>query len=279
MIKDVVALVDGSADDDVPLGHAERIARLFEASLTALYLNVLPEILMSGRSALSPMAIDQVIASTKGAGAAVATRLAARVERLGVPGELRHVDAMGSELWNLMSSASRTADLFVLRHPAGGAVRRQWRVVAEAALFGSARGVYFAERPVESGPMFRSVIVAWDNSRSATRALTEALPFLQQARRTLLVTVDGAGAPEQGEMAQDKDLVRHLDHLGVTTTHRRVKALGRSVSQVLAHEIAGDGADLLVIGAYGHSPVREWIFGSVTRDFLAHSPVPVLMAR
>jgi nucleotide-binding universal stress UspA family protein len=152
-------------------------------------------------------------------------------------------------------------------------------VTAEAALFGSARGVYLAERPVESGPMFRSVLVAWDNSRSATRALTEALPFIQKAQRTLIITVDGAGAPEPEEMVQDDDLLRHLDHLGATTTHRRVKAGGRSVSQVLAQEIAGDDADLLVMGAYGHSPIREWIFGGVTRAFLAHSPVPVLMAR
>jgi nucleotide-binding universal stress UspA family protein len=280
MIKDVVALVDGSAGDNVPLAHAERIARLFEANLTALYLNVLPDVLISGHSTLSPMAIDQVMATSKRVGAAAATRLSARLDELGVPGELRHVDAVDSELWNLVSSASRAADLFVARHPSAGGVRPQWRLVAEAALFGSARGIYFAECPPGPEAMFRSVVVAWDSSHSASRALTEAMPFLQKAQRTLIVTVDEAGTPEQGEMLlQDSDLARHLARLGVTTTHRRVKALGRSVSEVLVQEIAGANADLFVMGAYGHSRVREWIFGGVTRDFLTHSPVPLLMAR
>jgi len=122
--------------------------------------------------------------------------------------------------------------------------------------------------------------VAGDSSHSATRALTEALPFLQKAQRTLIVTVDEARTPEQGEvLLLDKDLTRHLAHLGVTTTHRRLKARGQSVSEVLVQEIAGANADLFVMGAYGHSRARERIFGGVTRDFLTHSPVPVLMAR
>jgi nucleotide-binding universal stress UspA family protein len=280
MIKDVVALVDGSAGDNVPLEHAERIARLFGANLTALYLNVLPDVLISGQSALSPIAIDQVIATSKSVGAAAATRLSAHLEGAGVPGELRRVDAADSDVWNLVSNASRAADLFVARHPSAGGVRPQWRLVAEAALFGSDRGIYFAEYPPEPARMFETVVVAWDNSHSASRALTEALPFLQQAQRTVIVTVDEARTPEQGEvLLLDNDLHRHLTHLGLTTTHRRVKARGRSVSEVLVQEIASANADLFVMGAYGHSRVREWIFGGVTRDFLTHSPVPVLMAR
>jgi nucleotide-binding universal stress UspA family protein len=280
MIKDVVALVDGSAGDGVPLEHAERIARLFEANLTALYLNVLPDVLISGQSTLSPIAIDQVMATSKRVGAAAATRLSARLQGAGVPAELRHFDTADSELWHLVSNASRAADLFVARHPNAGGVRPQWRLVAEAALFGSARGIYLAECPPGPGPMLQSVVVAWDSSHSASRALTEAMPFLQKAQRTLIVTVDEAGTPEPEEMVlQDGDLARHLARLGVTTTHRRVKALGRSVSEVLVQEIASANADLFVMGAYGHSRVREWIFGGVTRDFLTHSPVPVLMAR
>src|SRR6185503_20261592 len=103
MIKDVVALVDGSAGDDVPLGHAEQIARVFEANVTALYLNVLPGVLVSGRSAISPIALDQVAEKSKDRGVAAATRLADRVKRLCVPGELRHVDVLGTELWNLVA--------------------------------------------------------------------------------------------------------------------------------------------------------------------------------
>ena len=105
------------------------------------------------------------------------------------------------------------------------------------------------------------------------------MPFLQRSERTFLVTVEADGSPDVAGTQQDGDLAQHLMHLGIKTTHLRVKARGRSVSQVLVEEIVYAEADLLVMGAYGHSRVREWIFGSVTRDFLAHSPVPLLMAR
>jgi hypothetical protein len=203
MIKDIVALLDGSTGDDLPLEHAAVLSRLFDANLTALYLNILPEVLISGNSSLSPVAIDHVTAKSKDVGAAAATLLAARVRALTVRGEVRHVDATDSELWNVVSNASRAADLFVLRHPGRAAARRQDREVAEAALFGFARGVYLAGSPAQSEPIFRSVVVAWDNSHSATRALTEALPFLEKADRTLVVTVDGAAAAEPTELAQD----------------------------------------------------------------------------
>jgi len=251
---------------------------VFEANVTALYLNVLPEVLVSGPSSIRPIALDPVTARSKDRGVAVATRLADRVKRLSVPCELRHVDALGTELWSLVADASLTADLFVSRHP-GADSGPEWRLMAEAALFGSARGVYFAERPAPVGPMFQSVIVAWDGSRGAARALTEALPFLRKAQQARIVTVDRASAPEPPGNMQDLDLVRHLAHQGVTSTQRRVAALGRSVSQVLVQEIGDVEADLLVMGAYGHSRARERMFGGVTRDFLAHSPVPLLMAR
>jgi nucleotide-binding universal stress UspA family protein len=279
MIRDVVALLDGSTGDSLPLEHSERIARLFGANLTALYLNVLPDVVTSGQSTISPMAIDQLMATSKSAGAAAATRLSAQLQGAGVPAVVRRVDTADNELWNLVSNASRAADLFVVKHPGREGAQRQDRLVAEAALFGSARGVYLAESPVPSERMYRSVIVAWDNSHSAARALTEALPFLQKSHRTLVVTVDGARAAEPTATVQDDSLVRHLAHLGLAATYRRVNARGRSVSDVLLREITSADADLLVMGAYGHSRLREWLFGSVTRDFLTHSPVPVLMAR
>src|SRR5437868_3001550 len=113
MIKDVVALMDGTSGDTVALGHAERIARLFDANLTALYLNVLPDILISGLSSVSPIAIDQVVETSKSVGAAAESRLSARIGALTVPNQLRRIDTASNALWNLVSDTSRTADLFV----------------------------------------------------------------------------------------------------------------------------------------------------------------------
>src|SRR5476649_1457784 len=115
MIKDVVALLDGTAGDAVPLGHAERISRLFDATLTALYLNVFPDILIEG--SLSPIAVDEAMATSRHVSAAAEARLTALVDNLSVPGQLRRADAASNELWTVVANASPTADLFVARHP------------------------------------------------------------------------------------------------------------------------------------------------------------------
>ncbi len=118
----------------------------------------------------------------------------------------------------------------------------------------------------------KHVIVGWKDTREARRAVRDALPFLKRASEVTLITIDdGAGGDGQ-------DALRLLQTHGVYAVRVRRDALGATVAQSLVEAAAEHGADLIVTGAYGHGRLREWVFGGVTRDLLAGSPICCLMS-
>jgi len=136
--------------------------------------------------------------------------------------------------------------------------------------------VMTAGRPVLIVPKHRphligmSVVVAWKNSRECRRALSDALPFLQRADNVVVAAVV---KPEDAEMAgyETDDVVANLKRHAVDARPLVVPVEHQATSQELEKIAAANGADLIVAGAYGHSRLREWVFGGVTDDFL-HRP-------
>ena len=124
------------------------------------------------------------------------------------------------------------------------------------------------------------VIVAWDARREAARAISDALPLLQQADHVFAVSINPRVGEEEGEHGDlaGADLALLLTRHGVSVQARPVinKAIG--TADILLNQVADEAADLLVMGAYGHSRLRETILGGVTKYVLGHMTVPVLMA-
>ena len=121
------------------------------------------------------------------------------------------------------------------------------------------------------------VVIGWKGTREARRAIQDALPFLRQARRVTGVEICES---DQKEAAQHQ-----IDDVVLYLARHKVRAEGRVETRLLgsgADQIIGfaeeEGADLLVAGAYGHSRLNEWIFGGMTRDVLASSPICCLMS-
>lgn len=122
----------------------------------------------------------------------------------------------------------------------------------------------------------RRVVVAWDGSGRAARAVHDALPFLRAAESTRIVSVTGEKAlPDALDGA---DLAPHLARHGVAVEVDRLAAVGGDVAGTLRDEAARQGADMIVMGGYVHSPLRELLFGGVTQALLRRSPVPLLMS-
>lgn len=116
-------------------------------------------------------------------------------------------------------------------------------------------------------------LVGWDASREATRAVHDALPFLAMSKATTLLTVD----PDEDAREPSEDLVRHLARHGVRAAAEARESGDRAVADVLLSWAGALGCDLIVMGAYGHSRLRETILGGVTRDMLRRMTLPVLM--
>jgi len=122
------------------------------------------------------------------------------------------------------------------------------------------------------------VLVAWNASREAARALADARPFLARAEKVTLLTVHEAGheTPQDGEPGS-LDIVAHLAAHGIEATLEHA-ADEPSLGDVLLNRAADRGCDLLVMGAYGHSRLRELVFGGATRHVLEHLAVPTLFS-
>lgn len=122
------------------------------------------------------------------------------------------------------------------------------------------------------------ILVAWDGSREATRAVHDALPFMLMAKRTTILTVNGAHEDERTRIP-GADIAAVIARHGV---HVQVDDIetgpGGSVGEVLLSQVADRGADLLVMGGYGHARLRELVMGGATRTILRSMTVPVLMS-
>lgn len=124
----------------------------------------------------------------------------------------------------------------------------------------------------------RRVLVGWDASREATRAINDAMPLLVGAQAVTILAVDPAyGAAGHGEIP-GADIALHLARHGVKATIERTVSAGIGAGNALLSRASDLEADLLVMGAYGHSRVRELLLGGATRTVLESMTLPILMA-
>jgi nucleotide-binding universal stress UspA family protein len=151
--------------------------------------------------------------------------------------------------------------------------------VVEGALFSSGRPLLIVPRGSKADLRPKSIVVGWDGRIECARAVREALEILKTADDVRLVLVD----PAEGETAHGEepgaDAAAYLARHGVAVTVDRLPLAGHSVAEVLSRRAVDCGAGMLVMGGYGHSRIRERIFGGVTRAMVEDPKLPVLMAR
>ena len=148
----------------------------------------------------------------------------------------------------------------------------------EQVAFASGRPVLVVPYAGDFEVVGRRVLIGWNASREATRAVNDAMPLLMAADAVTVLTIDAReGADRHGELP-GADISLHLARHGVTAEIERTVSAGIGPGEVLLSRAADLGADLLVIGAYGHSRVRELLLGGATRSILQSMTLPVLMS-
>lgn len=148
------------------------------------------------------------------------------------------------------------------------------REMIEKALFNSGRPV-IAVPPGHDAFAARRIVVAWDGSAQAARAANEALPFLRDAEAVEIVSV--GDEPDTDDSVPGAEFAPHLARHGVSVSVNNLPR-GESAAATLRTQAGLFRADMIVMGAYRHSPVRECFFGGVTRSFLRGSPAPLFLA-
>ena len=277
--KDLLVVLDAGARMRERVEVAARLAERFEAHLTGLYVAIGAEAVFPTISDAtgSLTSIVHEIERQSRAEAEQARRLLEDIAgRHGLAAEWRSGSGDPSELAALHG---RYADLIVLgqRNPDEATLDRL-RPRPEVVAMSAGRPLLVVPYAGEFNEIGRRVLIGWDASREATRTVNDALPLLAGADSVTILTIDPKiGGTAHGELP-GADIALHLARHGVAATIERTASAGLDPGNVLLSRASDLAADLLVIGAYGHSRLRELVLGGVTRTVLASMILPVLMA-
>jgi nucleotide-binding universal stress UspA family protein len=275
MIKDVVVNLSGRGRQDLAADYAVSIAATFRAHLVGVaFVNdaVIPD------GSLGGIPVDlielQREENSKAAKEAI-ERFEASTKAAGVSAETRMLEASLGGGATLFGGIARRFDLAVVGQAQREHGASEQQLMIEAALFESGRPLVVVPYIQKSGLKLDRVIVCWDAGRTAARAIADAMPFLERAKAVEVVIV--AEDSKQEETAGDK-MIAHLARHGISASAKHTPKGDISIENVILSYAADSGADLLVMGGYGHSRLREFILGGVTRGILASMTLPVLMS-
>jgi nucleotide-binding universal stress UspA family protein len=289
MIKTILVAATGSDSDTATFAAALAIARPFAAHLEMLHVRQDPVALAvamttdAGGGALAAGLIEQLETDSRGReakaheiftrfcdGAGLAA-ISARAPASATAASAEwHVETGEEPRW--MATYGVAADLIIAPRATGDEAGVA-RATLEAVLFDSGRPILIPA----AGAMpasFERVAIAWKPTPQAARAVAAALPFVVQASEIIVMSVEEGTSEERDDCDR---LMRYLSWHGVAATTLRLKPGAEGAAATLLAGI-GDRADLLVMGGYGHSRLREWVFGGFTQLVLADAPLPVLIA-
>ena len=274
MIKDIVVNL-GLGERDPAGDFAISVAETFEAHVLGLafaYEPIIPGTVMGG---IPPEFIESQRAESESRARSAITRFEEGARRASVSAESRTLTASISGAADQLGRIGRRFDLVVV----GQAEREKStadEVVDEGVLFESGRPVIFVPFIQKTGLKLDRVMVCWDGSRAAARAVADAMPFLEKAKQVEVVIV-ASGRPKSDEVP-GADLGQHLARHGLKVEVKRITSPDIDVASTVLSYAADTSADMIVMGGYGHSRLREFVLGGVTRGILESMTVPVLMS-
>jgi nucleotide-binding universal stress UspA family protein len=275
MIKDLIVNVNVGEGPDVAGRYAISVAETFGAHVGAVafaYEPVIPPTVMGG---IPASLIEEQRAENEKAAADALAKFGAAAKRAGVSFESRSSTASLAGAADRFGAMARRFDLSVIAQADPDKVAPE-ELIVEGALFGSGRPVVVVPYIQKTGVKFDRVMVCWDASRNAARAVADAMPFLARAKAIDVVIV-ASERPKSDEIP-GADIGHHLARHGLKVDVKRIVATDTDVANTILSHAADTSADFIVMGGYGHSRLREFILGGATRGILASMTVPVLMS-
>jgi nucleotide-binding universal stress UspA family protein len=186
--------------------------------------------------------------------------------------------ASDTDALSVVALHARYADLVVIgqqKPDSTGGVSREFERSLPAV---AGRPVLVVPYAFERRPVGRQVLVAWNASREAARAVVDALPFLMRADQVHVVAFDPQVSARAHGEEPGADIALYLARHGVKVAVSRYDAQDMDTGNLLLSRAFDLSADLIVMGAWGHSRLREFVLGGVTRTLLESMTVPVLMS-
>jgi nucleotide-binding universal stress UspA family protein len=276
--RDLLVHVDVGKGSEARTDAAVALAKAWGAHLTGLGLVAEPYLPPMLGVNLPADVLREQLETAKETARQALERAAEAARRQGVELETRIEVGAIDRLPQLLARQARHADLTVVGQPDPDEEGVDASMLVEAAFLDTGRPAlvvpYIGARAMPP----KRVMVCWDGGREATRAVHDALPLLTAADSVSIVVVDPAGLGGRIGQQPGADLARHLARHGVRVQARAVDSGGLAVGDVVLSEAADESADLVVMGGFGHSRLRELVLGGVTRHLLEHMTLPALLA-
>ena len=272
-LKTILAIIQSEEDAERVSNCAGTLAARHEAHLIGLHAEALP---IPYTSTIGFPDAEFIQASTE-----VNQERSKKIEAVfrqrtadaGITAEWRSLESFSGDSAHSGIASARSCDLVV----AGQAGSDGASPDVDALLYDAGRPVLVTPHDAPCLASFRRVIVAWNGSREAARAAFDALPFILEAESTEILLIDPPESPSAVEAGAD--IAAALERHGAKVTVHTEASGGLATDDVVRNRLAATGADLLVLGAYSHSWLRELLFGGVTRTVLHSMPVTAFLSR
>jgi nucleotide-binding universal stress UspA family protein len=276
MIKDAVVNLTPWEAADPAADFALSLASAFEAHLAGIafvYDPVIPATMMGGGIPADVIEVQRVEAEN--AARAAIGRFESAAKRSGILIRTEAVNASAAGAADRFVHIARCYDAAIVAQPNPDSPAAD-DVILETALFEAGRPVIAVPYIQKQGLTLDRIMVCWDGGRPAARAVADAMPFLARAKAVEIVVVTG----ERGKRDESAgaDIHAHLLRHKISVSLTRIPAERREIADALLSHVVDSGADFMVMGGYGHSRLREFILGGVTRTILRSMTVPTLLS-
>src|ERR1700722_19102800 len=276
MIKDMVLNLSWGTKEDPTIDYAVSLAGTFGARLggIAVAYDDVPVVLGDDASGQWVGGIEELRREIADAVKAATAKFDAAARSAGLRAQSRALSTVFWDAGHAFGRVARRFDLAVVRQaePKSG---RSDNLIIQAALFDSGRPVLVVPRTQKERAQFDRVMICWDGSRGAARAVADALPFLRRAKAIDVVTI---GDRSESDGTSGADMVDPLEGHGLKATENGIRAPDADVPHAILSHAADSSANLVVMGGYGHSRFREFVLGGATRGILADMATPTLMS-
>lgn len=274
-IKDMVVHVDGAEATRARAEFAIALAKAQDAHLVGIAFAPTALLPLYGPDVgFADMA--QVMASVKTQSEAALKLFEQRAKAEGIKAEGRLVQGVSDEFPEDFAMCARNFDVVILGQPRDGDPLIGQYALVERCLFASGRPVIIVPAAPANTDL-KTIVAAWDGSAEAARAFNDALIFLKPATRVVLLVASTMAQTSDTEIATT-DIVEHLRRHGVTAEVMQVNARDADIGRILLTTCRDLEADMMVMGAFHHSRLRQYILGGVTLTMLEQATTPLFLA-
>ena len=272
--KDILVVIDNAASLGRRLAPAAALAKRFNARLTGFFATGLPAATSFGDLASGAQLVDAFMAAQRDEAVRAEAVFRQELGRLQLTGDWIWREA---DITESITSVGRLFDLVVLGQTDPDAASPLPRVMPEDLVLALGRPILVVPY-VGEFTTFDHVMIAWNGTREAARALYDAMFIIERADAVTVIEVDAPGSPGTPPSHLTDDVLAALKRRGVEAAAEATVTDGTPVADIILSRAADLTADLIVMGAYSHSRLRELVLGGVSRSFLQEMTVPVLMS-